>query len=406
MSRINNHNWGAVLAETAQSPYPETADRWQSFDDWERLTPQREIVRGVFVEGQPAVVGGYKGCLKTLLTLDMVIAAATGTPWLGHAAFAVDQPLRVGFVSCESGKRTLGRKYRLMLNKRMAVEPARAAEVEALCRQNLHPDDRLIDLGTEAGVRETVEIARLRQKQILVIDPLHNFFGSMAKDAANTPALSVKIADLSQRLADIGCTPIFVAHTAGDRNRTQQGNDYRPLNIMDLAWPGVYNAVRQYVMVSRVDAFEKETRTSRLWLNIGGSALTDGGLFQATATEGVHHDRWDTRVQPATVAITSKNDSRSAAKATADREDRERLLRYLQQQYPSGDTINHMTTGTERPTMLAGMGHKKSKDLLHELEARGQVISRPEQRGNDPRAADVWYYVPPCCNGNTPPTSV
>ena len=61
------------------------------------LGDHEELVSGVLVAQQLAVIGGPQKSLKTQIGLDMALSLATGTDWLGHPDWACGQPRRVAF---------------------------------------------------------------------------------------------------------------------------------------------------------------------------------------------------------------------------------------------------------------------------------------------------------------------
>lgn len=85
-----------INEEEATEPFKlETVD----FD--EEPTPPSFFVQDVVVEGQALVIGGPEKTMKTSIAIDLGIALATGTPFLGR--FPVATPIRTLLISKESG---------------------------------------------------------------------------------------------------------------------------------------------------------------------------------------------------------------------------------------------------------------------------------------------------------------
>ncbi len=72
--------------------------------------PVEWLVEDVFAADQPSVFGARKKSLKTTLLMDLAVALASGTPWLGK--YAVPRRRRVLFITGETSKRAVSRRFR------------------------------------------------------------------------------------------------------------------------------------------------------------------------------------------------------------------------------------------------------------------------------------------------------
>jgi hypothetical protein len=154
--------------------------------------------------------------------------------------------------------------------------------------------------------------------------------------------------DLAQKMAAAGCTLILVHHTAGDRFRNQAGRAHEPLELADLAWPGITNSVRQWVLVARAEDYELDTRTSELWLSIGGSGMQAGGEFHVTVVEGRNHDQWHTHVQTRTAALDTQDSENAREEAQRQREYEGWLMGTLRAN-PNGISLTDLVRHSTKP---------------------------------------------------------
>lgn len=345
-----------------------------------------ELVQGVLVARQPAIIGGPQKTLKTLLGLDMALSLATGAPWLGNPNWTTGQSHRVAFYSGESGGRVLLAKRRVMQHvKRQGLPPEQQRQFdEALGANNFMWGTRRSDL---PDFSDAVSIERWRRRimsrgvEVVFVDPVLLCLGSAAKDLANSSATGQRIIEAVDALQTEGVTVVLLHHTAGDRTRRFNGIDREPLELSDLAYPGITQFMRQWVTVNRADAYQQETRCSTLWLNIGGSGMQAGGVFRAVITEGRNHDMWQVHVESRSHYEERERMGREFQDREESRNARSRVLQFIRAN--PGTTLNRMTRNRD---CLAGLGESTLGGILPELERERSITSC--QDGNATR-----YYI-------------
>ena len=247
--------------------------------------------------------------------------------------------------------------------------------LESLHRENLHFRRDLPDLGNAASVTQLIGLVQRERIEVLFLDPLNGCLGAAGKDAANTPALTRTMLSLAAH-ADAGCTLVLIHHTAGDRFRQQIGQAREPLELQDLAWPGITNSVRQWILVARAEPYEHETRRSELWLTIGGTGMQAGGEFHATVTEGFNHDLWRVAIQSRTAAIEDQQSQRPAGEAQKRRQFSDFILGYLRS-HPEGVSFRTLIRAPGKPR---GMGGVAITDCLDHLMAVPATVYQRDGR--------------------------
>lgn len=284
----------------------------------------RYLLDGILVEGQPAFIGGPKKGLKTAIAMALAIAITSCDTFLNK--FRVNAKRRVVFLSGESGLATL-QETALRICKSMAIE---LEEVEGLTICTTLP--RLFDA---SDVAECQQFIRETEAEVVIFDPLYLML--TGDDAGNLFKQGALMRNASEACLSIGATPIFCHHT-----KSTLADPFQPAELDHLAWSGCAEFARQWLLVSRREAYELGSGVHRLWLTAGGSA-GHNSLWAVDADEGHRDDpggrRWDLTVNKADEAREAAQERKASAKATAAQSeleaDREKVCRLLAK-YPNG----------------------------------------------------------------------
>ena len=349
------------------------------------MTDMVELVQGVLVARQPAILGGPQKTLKTLLGLDMALSLATGTSWLGNPDWSTGSPCRVAFYSGESGGPVLLRKRQVMQQvKRQGLSPEQQQQFDDALAQDYFlwevRRSHLPDLSDPHSIDRWRRQIVAREVEVVFIDPVLLCLGSAAKDLANSSATGQVIIEAVDALQAEGVTVVLLHHSAGDRSRRFAGSDREPLELSDLAYPGITQFMRQWITVNRADVYDEETRRSTLWVSIGGSGLQAGGVFRAVITEGRNHDLWQAHVESRSRHQERERVDQEIQEQEEQRDRNRRVLEFIRA-HP-GTTINAMARDREA---LAGIGEATLRPILLAFQGRGAI--RCEQRG-----ATTLYY--------------
>src|SRR5262249_34682913 len=143
----------------------------------------------------------------------------------------------------------------------------------------------------------------------VIIDPLYLCLlaGNVeGRQASNLYDMGPLLLGIAQTCLDAGATPILVHH-ARKQNQAIRGREGEPLDLEDLAYSGVAEFARQWLLVARREEFDPEVGEHELWLSVGGSA-GHAGLYGLDVREGVLDDafggrQWQVIVQSATKTI-------------------------------------------------------------------------------------------------------
>ncbi len=313
--------------------------RWEAIDSPTFFAADyrpKWLVKRAVVEGQPLVIGAPQKTLKTSLAVDMAISLATATPWLGE--FACPARRRVAVLSGESGPFTL-QETALRICRAKAVEPAGLGDF-------LHWQFRLPQLAVLEqldAMRAGLEKDRI---EVVIVDPLYLSLlagseGIKAENLFDTGPLLLRVAQVCQ---SVGATPILLHHTTKPAARKLE-----PLELTDLAFSGIAEFSRQWILLSRREAYEPGSGRHNLWMVVGGS-MGHGGLYAVDVVEGELSEdfggrKWEVAVKPGHEARADDKENKQDAKAEAARRqakaDDGALLAALDKLAPGGEAVGY-----------------------------------------------------------------
>jgi hypothetical protein len=328
-------------------------------------TPIRHtwLVEQVLVCDNVAVMGGPKKSLKTTLLADLAVSLAFGRPFLGR--FGVPRRQRVAFISGESGRAAIQDTFRrVLLCKGVAYESGRLFLEFSLPRLSDPQDLLALRVGLD---RCGAEVA--------ILDPLYLALlsGSDSSDAGNVFFMGPLLLQAAQACSDVGATPVFCHHTTKG-SQYAKAHSGEAMDLEDLAYAGVAEVARQWLIVSPRERFDPEKGISRLWLRIGGSA-GQAGLYAVDAEEGVVGGdftgrRWEVSVEPARTALEQQRQRRvqemKSAREQQEAKDSGRIM----------DVLGQRMSGMTAPDIAeaAGLSDDKTRHLLGQLLQSSQVV--------------------------------
>lgn len=287
-------------------------------------------IKNALVERQPCIAGGPQKSLKTTICgIDLGVSLAAGVDWLG--TFAIPVRRRVGIISGESGPFTLQETAHRVCR-------AKGLNLEDL-GDYLQWQFRLPQL----AVNEQLEAMRAGLEkdgiEVAVIDPLYlSLLAGTELAASNLYDIGPLLLRVAQACLSVGTTPILLHHTTKPSARK-----FEPLGLDDLAFSGVAEFARQWILLSRREAYEGGTGRHALWMVIGGS-VGHGGHYAVDVDEGQLAEdftgrTWELTVMPAGEARKADKDAKEQAKRDRDTCDETGLLAALNRLAPSGDAV-------------------------------------------------------------------
>ncbi|HEX3658220.1 MAG TPA: AAA family ATPase [Pirellulales bacterium] len=324
------------------------------------------LVEKVLVANQPGVIGGMKKTLKTSLMIDLGVSLASGGAVKFLGKFKVPKAKRVALISGESGPATLQETAKRVCH----AKGLNLAELPIFWNFSV---PRLSDEGDLKSLRKAIQDHGF---EVVAIDPLYlSLLASNSNiQASNLYQIGPLLKGVADACLEAGATPLVIHHS-----RKTQGakHNFGPMELDDLAFSGISEFARQWMLLGRRKAYEAGSGRHELWLSVGGSAGFSG-MWAVDVNEGTLHEdftgrTWSVQVRTAAevnateaaIKAEQKHQKTAAKQTSKDAEDRNKLLKALEE-FPEGETQSEIAD-------KAGVPRGKAKPLLAQLVEDGHV---------------------------------
>jgi RecA-family ATPase len=267
------------------------AARFQSLPsaEFSRKNYRREfLIDSVLVNRQFCILGGPKKGLKTSLQVEMAVALATATPFLGR--FKVPTSKRVAIFSGETSPGDLqDLARRVCMAHGTSLEKLKGIEW-------IHDLPRLWDY---ADLKRFREFLKAKKIEVVFVDPLYLCLlsGQLSASAGNLYATGPVLRRAAKACLAAGATPVFLHHTTKTVNRARSQSkrsggrsggvaEIAPPDLDDLAFAGPAEAARQWLLLARSEPYVSRSGHHELVMAVGGSA-GHSGTWSLKVDEGV-----------------------------------------------------------------------------------------------------------------------
>jgi hypothetical protein len=334
---------GKALAEIEAQGFGAERIPFATLKEWvETRTSTNWLVDKMWVAGQPGLIAGEEKTLKTYTAMELAIALASGTPFLGR--FKVNGRHRVGLLSGESGRDTLTET-----GARICKAKGISYDVPDLYLQEWVPH-----FNQATDLSRLTRAFREHKMEVLIADPLGHCVPGV--NVANQFEVYAAMDPIIQLCREHGVSLILVCHT---RKRGKGDQSYGTKSLSDIAYAGWAALARQWIILHRREEFHGDG-FHKLWLDYGGSA-GQGGRWGYDVNEGP-----DCEHRLAEISIRSCEDVSGEKK---DNTYRQRILDALSN-YPDGETKTNIFL-TANPKIHSDAG---SRNVFEAMLAEGVLV--------------------------------
>jgi hypothetical protein len=325
-------------------------------------------IENVLVARQPCILAGPKKSLKTMIGVEVGVSLGTRQRFLG--TFWVPRQRRVLMLSGESGQAVL----------QSAAREVAASKGKSLPECDILWGFRLPQLSNAQHLDVLRRALEKHRVNVLLFDPLYLAMlageGAQNYSAANLYHMGPLLLAVSRACLDVGCTPVLFHHF-----KLTRADPYAEPQLEDLAYAGVQEFARQWILLGRRSPFDPEDPDGKheLWLSAGGSA--GHSLVRAVDVyEGKidHHFKgrtWKVEVMTPNDARAAKSDAKQEEKrqrkAHMDRDDETAVLLALDELDP--DKAGVIFTHIRKKTKLNNDRARDACERLADADILGRV---------------------------------
>jgi hypothetical protein len=329
-------------------------------------------VERILVADQPGVVGAPKKSLKTSTMVDLAVSLASALYFLGY--FRVPERVPVYLLSGESGGFIIQETVR-------RVCLAKGIDLESL-EGFLFVEDKLPQLGIRAHLDELARVIRELGIKVVIVDPLYLCLlcgiPGRKLDASNLFDMGPLLLAIAKTCLDLGATPLLVHHF-----RKTGSDPYELPELEDLAFAGIQEFARQWILLKRRERYEPGTGEHRLWLSVGGSAGHSGewalDVHEGTMDLDFQGRRWAVEVKPVADVRSLTAEQKLAAKVEQEAE-RARVKAETQDHADATAVAELVAKLRDEPDRSAT--RKRIREITGWRDDRaGRVLARGERAG-------------------------
>ena len=197
---------------------------------------------------------------------------------------------------------------------------------------------------------------------MIVIDPTYLCLlaGVRADDpqASNLFDIGAVYSRFARTVLDAGATPILTSHA-------KKARGYEPLDLDDLAYAWIAEFARQWLLISRREAYQGDG-VHKLWLNVGGSAghsfLGHIDIEEGTVGDGFDGRTWRTAVEGYQEARREHRAERDSAKHQERQADELAVMGLIDRMAGTGEapTLSRVRNGS-------GLSRQRADSALERL---------------------------------------